>query len=185
MYAGFRSTLYSTDELKSLISKEPPSPGCLGPNWKLKKTADSSLSPPWSEFDILAIDELTCENGKNTRWGILLSKNINIQQSEWTKQQINKGEESKVESDGGYGKMQYLSVLITIHYVVSIKGKNSTAVDTHSEKKKLDRILQLWLYSVSSGQWTHKHIIDLSFYWERWPVTIIQNDITNRKKVFW
>lgn len=53
-----------------------------------------------------------------------------------TKQQINKGEESKVESDGGYGKMQYLSVLITIHYLVSIKGKDSTAVDTHSEKKK-------------------------------------------------
>jgi hypothetical protein len=35
---------------------------------KIKKTADSSLGPPWSEFDILAINELTCENnGKNTR----------------------------------------------------------------------------------------------------------------------
>lgn len=111
--------------------------------YKKKKKQQTILGPPWNEFDILAIDELTCENnGKNTRWGILFSQNNNIQQNEWTKQQMNKGEQSKVESDGGYGKK--FSIWANSWRSFK-KGKNSIPVDTHSEKKKASQNLTVMI----------------------------------------
>jgi hypothetical protein len=43
----FALPLYLIDELRSLISKELPSPGYLGLNWNEKPV----LGPPWNEID--------------------------------------------------------------------------------------------------------------------------------------
>ena len=45
---GFAPPLYMIDELRSLISKELPSPDCLGLHLREKK---QTLGPPWNEFD--------------------------------------------------------------------------------------------------------------------------------------